>query len=155
MPFKRRQIISATGCMAVPLGIIVAAVCLLLGARSPSRSFRDFLDGRSQDCIKNIIVATDTKMLTLDDAASIAYLNDRILDHRILQAKLGTTYQCTITMTNWCSVSAWLYVSDEPGHIVIGWPIDDWGDPLNYVIEMRPPVPAGLRALIESLRHPE
>jgi hypothetical protein len=117
----------------------------------PYNDFKEILSGQSSVRIDRIEISGQGRHVTLEDPATISYLNER-LRLAALQSDGGITYSATVYLSTGNSVYCAIYVPTEKSVLTIYFPGDNLvGEGSYYLVSLPEPVPPVLSHVLVEL----
>jgi hypothetical protein len=145
---KRRTIIG----LSVLAAFIPVCYFTDLYEFKPYRDFRDILLNNSGVHIDRIEIDGQGRHVTLDEPATISYLNERVRLAAINESERGITYSATVYLSSGNSVYCIIDVPTEKSVLTIYFPGENLvGEGSNYLVSLPDPVPPGLSHVLVEL----
>jgi hypothetical protein len=131
-------------------GIVSVGTCM--SWFRPGRDFGRLLRGDGQVELVAVEFDGHGQRVALRDAASLAYLSDRLRSAQRDRAELGTTYYATMGLSTGGSVRCAVYIPGKEASITVRFPIDALAEGDMYLVPLPEPVPRELAAVLAALR---
>ncbi len=135
------------------VGASILACCFVyLYEFKPYIDFKEVLSGRSSVRIDRIEIEGQGRNVTLNEPATIAYLNERIRLAAPNESDGGLTYSAWVYLSSRNSVYCAIYVPSEKSVLTIYFPGDNLvGEGTHYLVSLPEPMPAKLSHVLEEL----